>query len=64
MMVVHCDNMNHRRANSPVAHCVQCGRVVNESLTGGRCDEDRHAQARRRQTAFCGDCGKQLIVPR
>jgi hypothetical protein len=56
--------MNHRRANSPFAHCVQCGQVVNERLTGGRCDESQHAQSRRRQLTYCPDCGRQLIVPR
>jgi hypothetical protein len=59
-----CDNMNHRRANSPFAHCVQCGQVVNERLTGGHCDESQHAQSRRRQLTYCPDCGRQLIVPR
>jgi hypothetical protein len=59
-----CDNMNHRRANSPVAHCIQCGRVVNPLLRGGRCEEHRHAEARRRQSTYCVDCGQQLIVPR
>lgn len=59
-----CANMNHRRANSPVAYCSECGRVVNDRLTGHRCEEERHAQARRRQSTFCVDCGEQLIVPR
>jgi hypothetical protein len=56
--------MNHRRTNAPVAHCIQCGRVVNAQLTGARCEEQRHADARRRQSVFCVDCGKQLIVAR
>jgi hypothetical protein len=59
-----CDNMNHRRPNSPIAHCVECGRVVNPRLTGGACDENTHAQARRRQLPYCAACGRQLIVPR
>jgi ribosomal protein L37AE/L43A len=59
-----CDNMNHRRANSPVAHCSECGRVVNDRLTGRQCQEDRHAEARRRQSVYCVHCGQQLIVPR
>jgi hypothetical protein len=58
-----CDNMNHRRKDSPVAHCPQCGRVVNERLTRARCEEQRHAEARRRQSSYCVDCGQQLIVP-
>jgi len=59
-----CDNMNHRRPNAPVAHCSECGRVVNQNIAPASCAEDRHAQARRRQSRFCVDCGKQLIVPR
>jgi len=59
-----CDNMNHRRPNAPVAHCSECGHVVNQNIPRGDCDEDRHAQARRRQSKFCVDCGKQLIVAR
>jgi ribosomal protein L37AE/L43A len=59
-----CDNMNHRRPNAPVAHCVQCGAVVNDRLSPGRCEEQRHAEARRRQLPYCADCGQQLILPR
>ncbi len=59
-----CDNMNHRRPNAPVAHCSECGHVVNRHIARRECEEDRHAQARRRQSKFCVDCGTQLIVPR
>lgn len=59
-----CTNMNHRRADSPVAHCPECGRVVNDRLTGRLCEETRHAQARRRRSTYCVDCGQQLITPR
>jgi hypothetical protein len=59
-----CENMNHRRANSPVSHCPQCGGVVNPSIVAGRCDEAKHAASRRRQSTFCVDCGVQLIVAR
>jgi len=59
-----CDNMNHRRPNAPVAHCSECGHVVNHNIARGHCQEDRHALARRRQSKFCVDCGKQLIVSR
>ncbi len=58
-----CENMNHRRANSPVGHCPQCGRVVNAQVTRPRCSEAEHAAARRRRSEFCVDCGAQLIVP-
>jgi hypothetical protein len=54
--------MNHRRADAPVAHCPQCGAVVNEALRGGSCNETRHAAARRRQLEYCVDCGTQLIA--
>jgi hypothetical protein len=60
-----CDNMNHRRRNAPVSHCPECGGVVNrEHVTTERCDEPKHAAARRRQSRFCVDCGTQLIVAR
>jgi 4-hydroxy-3-methylbut-2-en-1-yl diphosphate synthase IspG/GcpE len=59
-----CDNMNHRRRDSPVAHCPQCGRVVNDHIARKHCDEQRHADARRRQSEYCVDCGQHLIVGR
>ena len=62
MLVPTCDNMNHRRTNSPVAHCPQCGRVVNDRIGRGHCDPQRHAEARRRQCEYCVDCGQHLIV--
>jgi hypothetical protein len=57
-----CDNMNHRRANAPVGHCPQCGGVVNAAARSLRCDESKHAAARRRQAIYCVDCGTQLIA--
>ena len=57
-----CDNMNHRRPNAPVGHCPQCGGVVNEAIRAQRCSEIEHAAARRRQSAFCVNCGARLIV--
>jgi hypothetical protein len=59
-----CDNLNHRRANPPIAHCPQCGRVVNERMPTGRCNESDHAAARRSRAAFCVECGTQLIFER
>jgi len=59
-----CENMNHRRTDSPVMHCPQCGGVVNARLARSHCDQQRHADARRRQSAFCVDCGQQLIAAR
>ena len=59
-----CDNLNHRRANAPVAHCPQCGGIVNQSLrAASRCDDSRHLAARRTFAAFCITCGTQLIAP-
>lgn len=59
-----CNNMNHRRADAPVAHCPQCGGVVNEDISAQPCSETEHAAARLRQLAFCVHCGAQLIRDR
>jgi hypothetical protein len=59
-----CENMNHRRADAPVGHCPQCGGVVNASIRAPSCSESEHAAARRRQAAFCVNCGAQLIAGR
>jgi hypothetical protein len=56
--------MNHRRADAPVAHCPQCGGVVNGAIRPGTCSENDHAAARRRQMEYCVHCGIQLIVVR
>jgi hypothetical protein len=61
---IACDNMNHRRAGAPVAHCPQCGEVVNSAVHPAACTEAGHAAARRRQCAFCVDCGRKLITAR
>lgn len=58
-----CENLNHRRANAPVAHCPQCGGVVNPSLRAARCDDARHTIARRTFAHYCINCGTQLIAP-
>jgi hypothetical protein len=59
-----CGNLNHRRNNAPVAHCPQCGSVVNERIPAKRCNETVHAAARRERAAFCVDCGTQLMFDR
>ena len=59
-----CDNMNHRRPNAPVAHCPNCGSVVNDGLRAKSCTEGEHAAARKRLTVFCVRCGVQLIFGR
>jgi len=57
-----CENMNHRRANSPVPHCPQCGGVVNRDIPRRACSADQHAVSRRQGSMFCVGCGTQLIV--
>jgi DNA-directed RNA polymerase subunit RPC12/RpoP len=57
-----CDNMNHYRQNAPIAHCPQCGERVNANVDAPACDDAKHAAARRRQTAWCTDCGERLIA--
>jgi hypothetical protein len=59
-----CDNLNHRRKDPPYAHCPQCGGVVNARLSAKMCTETGHAKARRDRTAYCVDCGEQLILDR
>ena len=56
-----CQNMNHRRRNSPVRGCPDCGEVVNASIPPRACSEAEHARSRRGQAAYCVDCGKRLI---
>jgi hypothetical protein len=63
-MVNVCENMNHRRRDSPVSHCPECGSVVNAALAPTHCDGSKHAVARRRGRAFCVDCGVQLVTAR
>jgi hypothetical protein len=57
-----CDNLNHSRLNAPIGHCPQCGGVVNARIPARRCSESQHAAARRDRTAFCVDCGTQLVA--
>jgi hypothetical protein len=61
---VDCENMNHRRANSPVPYCPQCGGRVNRDIPARTCRVEQHATSRRRGSVFCVDCGVQLIVSR
>jgi predicted RNA-binding Zn-ribbon protein involved in translation (DUF1610 family) len=61
---IACENMNHRRANSPVAHCPQCGEVVNRDIPRRACSTEQHAVSRRQRSVFCVGCGAQLIVSR
>lgn len=59
-----CPNLNHRRADAPVAHCPQCGGTVNASLHTSICTDSEHAVSRRQQSAYCVRCGLQLIAGR
>jgi hypothetical protein len=58
-----CDNLNHRRADAPVAYCPQCGRCVNATARRPHtCDNATHAKARRERDAWCVHCGVSLSV--
>ncbi len=59
-----CENLNHRRTNSPVPHCPQCGGVVNQDIPRRACSTEQHATSRRQGSVFCAGCGAQLIVSR
>jgi len=56
----HCLNFNHGRPNAPVRYCPMCGEVVNDNIPVQGCSEEKHAQ-RRRQNAYCVDCGVPLV---
>lgn len=58
---ISCGNLNHRRADAPVAHCPECGGVVNGAVRRRACTEGEHATARRARSAFCVHCGQKLI---
>jgi hypothetical protein len=61
---IACDNLNHRRANAPVAHCPQCGGIVNQSLRAPRAATIRtHSAARRTFAALLHHLRTQLIAP-
>ena len=56
-----CTNLNHRRSDAPVGHCPDCGGLVNRAFHRAGCPEAEHDSARRRRSAFCVNCGLQLI---
>ena len=58
-----CDNLNHLRPNAPIRHCPQCGGVVNESRAKAKCEAPIHATRRKQRSAYCIDCGDELIAP-
>jgi hypothetical protein len=55
-----CTNLNHRRSESPVRFCPQCGVVVNAHIAERQCSEVNHARSRRSHSPFCVDCGDTL----
>ncbi len=59
-----CQNMNHRRRDSPVAFCPNCGEVVNPGIAPKSCSEESHGKQRRGRSDYCVDCGEQLIHDR
>jgi len=61
---IDCENMNHRRPNSPVPYCPQCGGLVNRDIPARTCSAEQHAMTRRQGSVFCVRCGVQLIVSR
>lgn len=64
MVQRQCQNMNHRRRDSPVAFCPDCGEVVNPGIPAKGCSEVRHARQRQGRSQYCVDCGEQLIPDR
>lgn len=57
-----CNNLNHLRPNAPIRHCPQCGLVVNSGRAATACDAATHATRRKQQSAYCIDCGHELIA--
>ena len=56
-----CLNYNHGRPNPPVRYCPMCGEEVNSKIPQELCSKEKHAKSRRERTAYCMDCGEQLI---
>ena len=59
-----CRNMNHRRRDSRVAFCPDCGEVVNPGIPPRSCSEESHAKQRRGRSHYCVDCREQFIRER
>jgi predicted SprT family Zn-dependent metalloprotease len=38
-----------------------CGEVVNGQISQKVCSKEKHAKSKRERTAYCVDCGEQLI---
>ena len=61
MQEQRCPNDNHGRAVVTVRCCPNCGDIVNAKIPIRVCPEQEHMGARRRQHAFCMNCGEQLL---
>jgi len=59
-----CDNLNHRRDRVTIRNCPSCGELLNDRIDARRCGEAQHVTARSQRTAYCPDCGLQLITQR
>ena len=59
-----CPNMNHRRRDSPVGFCPECGEVVNPGIAPKNCGQASHAKQRKGRNHYCVNCGEQLIRDR
>ena len=56
-----CSNFNHGRPNAPALYCPMCGEVVNSQISQKICSKEKNTKSRRERTAYCVDCGEQLI---
>ncbi len=56
-----CPNLNHRRDDTPVRFCPDCGYIVNENIIVKRCSDAEHAESRRGRYNYCLHCGLQLM---
>ena len=61
MLRMRCSNDNHGRAVVTIRFCPTCGEVVNKTILGAGCADEKHAKSRRSRCTFCTDCGEQLL---
>jgi len=55
-----CPNLNHRRSNAPLRHCIMCGEILNQTIPSRQCTGPDHASKRRQRDLYCSECGLQL----
>lgn len=58
---MNCSNLNHKRENTPVRFCPDCGELLNEDIPIKKCKKKEHTTNRRERDAYCVNCGEQLI---